>query len=210
MGWIEPQKYRIKDRGWKSVNRSIFRSQSLRLCPVFTSLLHTTFHWFHSWWDFSEWKWRNKERSWSISRREGRHQHLYLDWFLHMLAFQHELLMSPQHGKWSLSSWWWVRTSSGLAFVGSKRRTCSASFSLNLFFGHLCEHRNWIDDLLSLEWDVKLVLRAPLFWMTDQHLYPWRKHRPNSPLSVGQDQQDWFGGWKLTDHLERRLRIQND
>ena len=66
--------------------------------------------------------------------------------------------------------------------------------------------------------------------MTDQHLvltsYPqstdlsplsWSpKHGrglllPHSPLSVGQDQQDWLGGWKLTDQLERRTqRILND
>lgn len=30
-------------------------------------------------------------------------------------------------------------------------------------------------------------------------------------LSLGQDQQDWLGGWKLTDQLERRTqRILND
>lgn len=117
----------------------------------------------------------------SISRRSihpGRPQDFYPDWFLHMLAFQHELLLSPQHGKWSQFSWL-VRTSSGLAFVGSKWRPCSASFSLTLFFGPLREHRNWIADSLSLEWDVKLVLRAPLFWMTDQNLvltsYPLTK-----------------------------------
>lgn len=33
-----------------------------------------------------------------------------------------------------------------------------------------------------------------------------RLRLPHSPLSVGQDQQDWLGGWKLTDPLERRTQ----
>lgn len=69
--------------------------------------------------------------------------------------------------------------------------------------------------------------------MTDQHLvltsYPLTKAQTylrltllvtetrtrasltSFTLSVGQDQQDWLGGWKLTDQLERRTqRILND
>lgn len=69
--------------------------------------------------------------------------------------------------------------------------------------------------------------------MTDQHLvltsYPLTKAQTHLRLtllvtetrtrasltsftpSVGQDQQDWLGGWKLTDQLERRTqRILND
>lgn len=50
---------------------------------------------------------------------------LYPDWFLHTLAFQYELLFSPQHCKWSQSSWL-IHTSSGFDFIGCKWCPCSA------------------------------------------------------------------------------------
>ncbi|XP_042939404.1 uncharacterized protein LOC122274430 [Carya illinoinensis] len=37
--------------------------------------------------------------------------------------------------------------------------------------GNNPSNRNWRDDSLSIKWDVKLVLKALLLWMIDQHLY---------------------------------------
>ena len=88
--------------------------------------------------------------------------------------------------------------------------------SKNVPVNHLWWHRPYLSVLEPLlDWlnSVKLLRKIGMtffLWNSDSFFFYFLFHflmrLPHSLLFVGQDQQDWLIGWKLTDLLERRMQ----